>query len=124
MDFFGTVRGRIGVAATGPLLLYATGGLAYGDVKESSSVNTTPGCPGFCGSASTSNIRAGWTVGAGGEWQFSPALSGKIEYLYYDLGTINQNYVDFRGLFPGTSVSTSTKTTGNIVRVGLNWHLH
>jgi OOP family OmpA-OmpF porin len=46
----------------------------------------------------------------------------KAEYLYYDLGTISQNYTDSSGRFPGTSVSTSTKFAGNVVRIGVNYH--
>ena len=33
IDWFGTVRGRLGVLATPQWLLYATGGLAYGQTK-------------------------------------------------------------------------------------------
>ncbi|MGN6747410.1 MAG: outer membrane protein, partial [Xanthobacteraceae bacterium] len=37
VDWFGTVRGRFGYAA-GPVLVYATGGLAYGEVNRSGNV--------------------------------------------------------------------------------------
>jgi outer membrane immunogenic protein len=121
MDFFGTARGRIGFTPTAPLLLYVTGGLAYADVQLNSSVNTTPGCPGFCGSASTTAFKAGWTAGGGAEWKFAPNWSGKLEYLYYDLGSISQTYTDSLGRFVGTSVSANTKFTGNIVRLGVNY---
>jgi outer membrane immunogenic protein len=36
--------------------------------------------------ASSSRIRAGWTVGAGAEWKIAPSWSVKGEYLYYGLG--------------------------------------
>ena len=38
IDWFGTVRGRIGFSSTPKVLLYATGGLAYGEVKSSETV--------------------------------------------------------------------------------------
>jgi outer membrane immunogenic protein len=66
VDWFGSVRGRFGVTAFSPaLLLYGTGGFAYGDVGNS--------------------VAPGWTAGGGVEWAFSPAWSAKVEYLYTDL---------------------------------------
>jgi len=37
LDWFGTLRGRLGYVA-GPVLFYATGGLAYGEVTTKSQV--------------------------------------------------------------------------------------
>src|SRR5205807_3676672 len=37
LSWFGTVRGRLGVTVTPDLLLYGTGGLAYGEVDASRS---------------------------------------------------------------------------------------
>jgi outer membrane immunogenic protein len=61
LDWFGTARGRLGVV-NGGWLVYATGGLAYGDVKSSSAVNPVtiaarfPNVPFTLG---TSAVRAG-----------------------------------------------------------------
>jgi hypothetical protein len=41
LQALGTVRGRLGLA-TGPTLFYATGGLAYGYLKESASIIPGP----------------------------------------------------------------------------------
>jgi len=120
-SYLGTLRGRIGFTPWNPVLLYATGGLAYGHTEVTSSVQTA-GCTGFCGRASTAGWQEGWTAGGGFEWGIAPALSMKAEYLYYDLGTVNQNYTDFASRFAGTSVSTSTKFAGNVVRIGVNYH--
>jgi hypothetical protein len=38
LDYIGTVRGRLGFEATPVLSLYATGGLAYGGVKSSTTI--------------------------------------------------------------------------------------
>src|SRR3569832_2140780 len=53
LDWFGTVRGRIGLAATPRVLLYGTGGLAYGHVSTSGSISATNvgGIPGADGGA-------------------------------------------------------------------------
>jgi outer membrane immunogenic protein len=45
IDWFGTVRGRVGFLVTPQWLLYATGGLAYGETKSSfNTVDVSFGC--------------------------------------------------------------------------------
>ncbi|WP_249153093.1 outer membrane protein [Bradyrhizobium sp. AUGA SZCCT0240] len=78
LDWFGTVRGRVGFVPTERVLLYATGGLAYGHLLASA-----PLIPLSWGST-----RAGWTVGAGAEAAIDRNWSVKLEYLYMDLGDI------------------------------------
>jgi dTDP-4-dehydrorhamnose reductase len=46
VDYIGTIRGRLGAAVTPSLLLYATGGLAYGGVKSSTTINQTTAIAG------------------------------------------------------------------------------
>jgi len=133
MDFFATLRGRVGLTASPMLLLYATGGLAVGDPRITSTVTTFPVPPGvigvgtcaaagFCGAATSSDDwRAGWTAGVGAEWKFSAKWSAKFEYLYYDLGNIGVRYVDNLGRFPGIFVTTNERVTGSIARVGINY---
>ena len=60
MDWFGTVRGRVGLAQQN-WLLYGTGGLAYGHINQTLTFNLG----GTVGNGSNSQTRAGWTVGAG-----------------------------------------------------------
>jgi outer membrane immunogenic protein len=60
-------------------MIYATGGLSYGDYKLTVS--------GFGLTASSDNSKAGWTAGAGVEWMFAPQWSTKVEYLYWDTGS-------------------------------------
>jgi outer membrane immunogenic protein len=122
MDFFGTLRGRVGFTPFGSTLIYGTGGLAYGHVGVSSSVESTPCTAGFCNSRNTDDVHVGWTGGGGIEMAVAPQLSLKVEYLYYDLGTINQSYSDFAGRFGGTSVTTHTAFNGNVLRLGVNYH--
>jgi outer membrane immunogenic protein len=138
LDYIGTVRGRLGATVTPGLLLYATGGLAYGEVKSSTSVNqfavTFDPPPATASSGSFSDVRAGYAVGAGGEWMFMSKWSAKLEYLYYDLGSANYGTgvsainVGPTSL-PGGGIAAIATTShvhfdGNIVRVGLNYHLN
>ncbi len=125
LDWFGTLRGRLGVTPVPQALLYVTGGLAYGHVTSNSNINFTAGTDTYVGALDVT--RAGWTVGGGGEWAFSPNLSAKIEYLYVDLGRVN--YADScvspavicGGFTPAPSYQTDLTIRDHIVRFGLNY---
>ncbi len=132
LDFLGTVRGRIGFTLTDPLLVYATGGLAYGHVTSSTTLTATVG--GLCGcgpsptaTASASNDLWGWTVGGGLEWMFAPHWTVKGEYLHYDLGTLSyllpqllQRNIGGNPFF-GITTASSVAFKGNIARGGINY---
>jgi outer membrane immunogenic protein len=136
IEWFGTVRGRFGYAA-GPVLVYATGGLAYGEVNRYGNVvgQTTTVFTGtavfntFAGSYSASSTRAGWTLGGGVEGQLSGNWSVKAEYLYIDLGSTTDTFSTFYtgggfgGPFTGQAgVRTVTSSfRENIFRAGLNY---
>lgn len=85
VDWFGTVRGKLGYA-TGPYLLYATGGLAYGRVKATQGdLDGGTFDPNFF--VTGSETRVGWAAGGG----IDVAAVGSnlilgVEYLYVDLG--------------------------------------
>jgi len=112
VDWMGTVRGRLGYLFTPSLLVYGTGGLAYGGVHASAThgglmqgvltgmnaaafptpynyalFNGTYTFPIIPGGGSYSNTQAGWIAGGGVEWMFMPNWSLKAEALYYDLGS-------------------------------------
>src|SRR5450756_416980 len=70
LPFYGTGRGRAGVTfMDSHLLVYGTGGMAFGEVKDSG----------------INKMRIGWTAGGGVEWAFQRNWSAKIEYLYTNL---------------------------------------
>jgi outer membrane immunogenic protein len=135
LDYLGTVRGRLGFTITPTLLVYGTGGLAYGQTKSSTSitqiVESAPTLPNHYSSfGSFSNTRVGWTAGGGVEWLFAPNWSVKAEYLYYDLGSVTyglsplQNFTDTGVQFTGGAPVSRTRFTGNIARAGLNYHFN
>ena len=103
-DWLGTVRGRVGWLATPTLLIFGTGGLAYGGaearVYQNQTINNLFSASLFgspvlalnfpytgVGVARYQDTRVGWTAGGGLEWMFLPNWSLKTEALYYDLGT-------------------------------------
>jgi outer membrane immunogenic protein len=122
MQAFGTVRGRLGYAV-GPTLFYATGGLAYGDLKESATIIPGPVGIGLGGSqlsGSRDEWRVGWTVGGGIEHMISENWSIKGEYLYYDLGRSSLVTTTFAGA-PNESGTFSHHNNGHIIRAGINY---
>ena len=137
----GTVRAR-GGALLGSTLWYATGGFAWGTVKDSynflGSANPTifpaplqPG-PFLPGSASFNHTRIGWTLGGGVESKLGGGWSAKLEYLYVDLGKFTDTFAiginpAYGAAFIAGGVATASSTThvtDNIVRVGLNYQFN
>jgi outer membrane immunogenic protein len=126
--WLGTVRPRLGWLMTPSTLIYGTGGLAYGEVKISSTVLVGPPggpCPGseFCAFGSNSDTRTGWTAGGGIETVLGPHWTAKIEYLYFDLGSVSDALISQSPLALGGHeiIATSVKVNGNIMRAGLNY---
>ncbi len=119
INWFGTLRGRVGILPTERLLLFAAGGLAYGGVAVSSiSLPVGGNCiTSSCGTGSASATRTGPTVGGGVEYAWSNYATFKAEYLYVDLGTLSVTYPITLAVSKATTTSTFA---ANIVRVGLN----
>lgn len=147
LNYLGTVRGKLGYLATQSLLIYGTAGFAYGGVTTTSGVFTINHADhseirsdqhssgGQFGSSNTlSGVTVGWAAGAGVEWMLIPNWSIKAEYLYYDIGTVSNNYNNFsRFRYPdGTTPQllytiksySNTHFNGNIVRAGVNYHFN
>jgi outer membrane immunogenic protein len=84
LDWFGTVRGRLGLAIWDRTLIYGTGGLMYGE-EVANLVVTTPSSVTY--QAQSSGTHTGWVAGGGIEYAFTNKLSAKVEGLYYDIGS-------------------------------------
>lgn len=122
LDYLGTFRGRLGVLVTNPLLLYVTGGLAYGKTELGVSSSCPTCAPVRNLSTVNSPTKAGWTIGAGGEWMFAPQWSVKVEYLYYDLGTNTTTPLTYTYGANTSTLTASIRENGHIVRGGINFH--
>jgi outer membrane immunogenic protein len=118
-NWLGTVRGRIGFAVD-RVLLFATGGLAFGNVQAGLANG------GISTVTYDSNTELGWTAGAGVEFALGENWTAKVEYLYVDLGsnatcTSAANCgTDFLPTF-GSPADDSVKFTANVVRAGFNF---
>jgi outer membrane immunogenic protein len=134
ISYLGTIRGKIGYLVIPNLLVYATGGLAYGGVASNISISgaalpATGGSP-FATNGSYSETRTGWTVGGGAEWMFLKDWSAKTEYLYYDLGNLSYVPSPMVSLKANGAVNfvnwsrVQTRFNGNLVRIGINYHFN
>ena len=97
--WFGTARGRAGVAINN-VLIFGTAGLAYGKLT-----GITFGNP------SESHASFGWTAGIGTEVSFTQHWSAKAEWLYLDLADHQ---------FSVTAANNGL--AANLLRLGLNYH--
>ena len=137
------MRGRVGVTFPNlpNVLLYVTGGLAYGDVVHSANVSDffpSAGVP-LCGrphwrGTNYDQTKIGWTAGGGVEWFPLPAhplwgaFSVKLEYLYTDLGATTLNGTSLSAIPEGGPssffYSQTSQTRWHTLRAGVNWHFN
>lgn len=120
-DWFGTFRLRVGFAPIPKLLIYGTGGMAYGRVNYSADTDYRPNPPGadVHYPVSFSETKVGWTAGAGIEFAITSKWSVKGEYLYYNLGEESAvaNAVPWRDF----QVSYKWDTAAHTANIGLNY---
>lgn len=138
-DFLGTVRGHLGYLINPAFLLSGTGGFAYGGVRSQTRIIQSYGIPQNTNNLDANwrsvgyyaNTRLGWTVGGSFAWMPRPAWSAKIEYLYYNLGSVTykdgnliNNFITPYGppYYFNNAVSSTTRFDGHVVRVGVNYH--
>ena len=106
MNWVSTLTGRAGLAFD-RWLVYGKGGVAWAHEKYDTNFYTFPG------TASLSETRIGWTVGAGVEYAFAPNWSTKLEYNYMDFGTRNVSFAPFR--------TTEIDQQIHAVKLGINY---
>ncbi len=107
LDWFGTVRGRLGWLTGGDWMPYVTGGLAFGHGTR----NTSSG-----GGDTATATHTGWVAGIGVERMLPMNWSAKIEYQYIDFGSANYVFPNIGGPDPDVSLTLHT------LRFGLNKH--
>jgi outer membrane immunogenic protein len=118
LDYFGTIRGRLGYAFE-RALLYATGGFAYGGVDTSTDV-TVP-ADGDHAHIARSRTETGYAIGGGVEYNIAPRWTLKAEYQYIDLGSDKASGVFVTS--PQNFGHISSDNAFNTVRAGINYHV-
>ena len=130
LDFLGTARGRLGYAFN-QVLIYGTGGLAYGEVKDRAALfdRATNTITRFGGDRD--DLRIGYAYGGGIEYALptqsvlnflhASAVTIKGEYLHYDLGS--QNITASPNLSTNAigAYNVRFKVSGDLARAGLNY---
>ena len=107
VKWFGTVRGRAGVAFNN-WFLYGTGGWAYANIR------------GFTGFLADDHNRTGWTAGGGVEYGFTPNWSFKLEYLHFHFNS----FVWTNSALGGTNctgLNCATDAKFGVIRGGVNF---
>jgi outer membrane immunogenic protein len=132
----GSFRGRIGFLVTPWTLIYATGGLAVGNVSGSfsylacSAASCNPlTSTNVYGTASWSDTRVGGTVGAGAETQIAGGVKARLEYRYTDFGSYSKD-VPLANNSPGcppaqcgTNAHIDLRANNHRLMVGLGFDL-
>jgi outer membrane immunogenic protein len=108
----GTFRARGGLAVD-RLLLFFTGGWAYGDLRHT---NTDP----VLGVDQFDNHRSGLTAGGGIAYAMTDNLIGKLEYRYYDFGAYTRAGGG-TGLTPNGQLPFTVNNTLSVVTLGLDY---
>jgi len=120
VEWFGTLRARFGMAVTPHTLVYATGGAAVAGLVTSGNVyGFNPSGNPTTNSFKNITINGGWTVGGGVEAHLWGDWTGKIEYLYMNLGSMttgvnNQDVMTLTAAF-------NSRMTDKLVRGGINY---
>jgi outer membrane immunogenic protein len=120
LEYLGTLRARIGFAPADRMMIYATGGLAYGNPNNRASVATAGG--GLWGGGND-ETRFGYALGGGVEYALTNNLTAKVEYLYYDLGkrTVTAQPLNGAAALTGLAYQARFENNGHIVRGGVNY---
>jgi outer membrane immunogenic protein len=106
-DRLGSLRARAGWVVAPPVMLYFTGGLAWGNTNWT---NAT--------AASTYNFShssRGYVLGGGAEFFLNDKWTLKAEYLRYNLGTAHASATEFGGL------NADFKPRADTFKLGINF---
>ncbi|MGA9214509.1 MAG: carbohydrate porin [Methylocella sp.] len=115
--YSGTMRGRLGYAFD-RALLYATAGIAYGGNRDPGAVALNPPAPGnYFAAGASHSARTKYVFGAGLEYALSDHWFARAEYLYVNLGRIDQFFENGAGL----GFTSSQFNQNHIFRMGLDY---
>ncbi len=117
MNWFSTLRGRLGYVGFENTLLFVTAGLAYANVDHT----FTDSDEEF--SQKDSDTRFGWTAGGGVEFLRDANWTLRADALYVDLGTENRTYTN-DGCDGPCTASVKWDDSFWVARLGLTYHFH
>ena len=106
---WGTMRGRAGYLFSNDLMAYATAGLAFASIDDTSIGNTAGE------TAAESGLRLGLALGVGVEYAMDETWSLKAEFMHMDFGDVSGQSAN--------AEEYSFENSVNILRVGANMKL-
>jgi len=132
MDWFSTIRGRLGWTNDRGIMVYATAGAAFTQLDHGrrgrgldhhEDPTISPGWSDFRNDSD--DVQWGWTAGGGVEWLWSPNLSFKAEALFIDFeDDSDRRRIKFENEY-GTKWHDTKRFDFDesmvVVRVGLNY---
>jgi outer membrane immunogenic protein len=116
IEWFGSVRGRTGVVVD-KLLLYGTAGVAFADISHTWTLTDNSPTTETYG---TDDVRWGWTLGGGAEWDLASRWSLKAEALYTSFATETTTVASAGA---GANVRFDNLDSIWIGRIGVNYSL-
>jgi outer membrane immunogenic protein len=132
----GTARARVGFLVMQDVLLFGTGGFAFGESNTRVTVDQfvpSPPLPNVYGTTlRSSSDRTGYAAGGGFEFAFAPDWTAKVEALYYDLGSKSASgqYSNFStatvppSVFTTTGINSTVEDRGVVARFGVNYQIN
>lgn len=111
-NWLSTIRGRMGLAV-GDTMVYATGGLAIGNVSNTHNIDGSP-----FATKSETKTKVGWVVGGGIEHMWDQHWTIGLEGLFVDLGSSSVALSPVRAV---TNKSTTFRNQLVIGRAKLNY---
>jgi outer membrane immunogenic protein len=127
----GSIRGRFGFLVTPWVLVYGTGGIAFGSVSGSFAYSAHEidglGTASATGGGSWSTTRSGLTGGGGIEAMITQQLALRLEYRYTDFGRFSEavpltTVCGGSCSSPSSGASISLHPTFQAVRLGLGYN--
>lgn len=124
LDWFGTIRARLGYTF-GRTLVYATGGFAFGGVRDGLQITSVDGKHGYYDTegAKSSDTATGYTIGGGFEYALNQEWSVKTEYKYIDLGSTTLSQDAYAGGDDHAAATLKVNHDYHTLLMGLNYHL-
>ena len=128
LEWFGSARARLGYLLRDDLLVFGTGGFAFGGVNARAGLANLS-CASACAPARPAgdfaNVATGWAAGAGVEFALAPDVTFKTEWLYLQLGKQAYGVSSYGGASGPQAVAFNlaarSDSSTHIVRAGVNY---
>jgi outer membrane immunogenic protein len=121
VKYLGSARARLGWLPTDNILLYGAAGLAWESLDVTRDKITVDPNSAQIGSDRTPLDKFGWVAGVGAEVMLGrPNWIGRIEYLHYDLGQVQNGLTSTSTVNP-SEIWTSGSQTIEVVRAGVSY---